>query len=80
MRREDGTVELLIGYRVQRNLFGGPDKGGLRHRRRRCESGAPALFMGPSRFSRTTTNSVFMLPGSGLGTRCGLHLRKWTNL
>src|SRR5688572_11904171 len=30
LRREDGTVEVLHGYRVQHNLARGPAKGGIR--------------------------------------------------
>ena len=30
LRRDDGSVELLMGYRVQHNLTRGPAKGGLR--------------------------------------------------
>ncbi len=31
LRRDDGTVELLRGYRVQHNISRGPGKGGLRY-------------------------------------------------
>ena len=31
LRRDDGTVELLTGYRVQHNFSRGPAKGGLRY-------------------------------------------------
>ncbi|MFI6369166.1 Glu/Leu/Phe/Val dehydrogenase [Nocardia sp. NPDC050630] len=31
LRRDDGSVELLIGHRVQHNLSRGPAKGGLRY-------------------------------------------------
>ena len=31
LRRDDGTVEVLTGYRVQHNLSRGPAKGGLRY-------------------------------------------------
>ncbi|MFI5426532.1 Glu/Leu/Phe/Val dehydrogenase [Aeromicrobium sp. UC242_57] len=30
LRRDDGTIELLVGHRVQHNLTRGPAKGGLR--------------------------------------------------
>jgi glutamate dehydrogenase (NAD(P)+) len=31
LRRDDGSVELLVGHRVQHNLSRGPSKGGLRY-------------------------------------------------
>ncbi|WP_244930888.1 Glu/Leu/Phe/Val dehydrogenase [Nocardioides sp. W7] len=31
LRRDDGTVELLVGHRVQHNMSRGPTKGGLRY-------------------------------------------------
>src|SRR5690606_16891582 len=31
LRRDDGTVELFSGYRVQHNVSRGPGKGGLRY-------------------------------------------------
>ncbi|CAN5167263.1 Glu/Leu/Phe/Val dehydrogenase [soil metagenome] len=31
LRRDDGTIELLVGHRVQHNLSRGPSKGGLRY-------------------------------------------------
>ncbi|MCU1587647.1 MAG: glutamate dehydrogenase, partial [Frankiales bacterium] len=30
LRRDDGTLEVLQGYRVQHNLSRGPAKGGIR--------------------------------------------------
>src|SRR4051812_42696487 len=30
LRRDDGTVEVLTGYRIQHNISRGPAKGGLR--------------------------------------------------
>src|SRR5688500_4530698 len=31
LRRDDGSVEVLTGYRVQHNTFRGPAKGGVRY-------------------------------------------------
>ena len=31
LRRDDGSVEVLTGYRVQHNISRGPAKGGLRY-------------------------------------------------
>ena len=31
LRRDDGTIEVLLGYRVQHNMSRGPTKGGLRY-------------------------------------------------
>ncbi|TXJ04252.1 MAG: glutamate dehydrogenase, partial [Aeromicrobium sp.] len=31
LRRDDDSIEVLLGYRVQHNLSRGPTKGGLRY-------------------------------------------------